>query len=71
MYFSQWQRERKKSFVQNPEAEAGMIAKELRTPPVDREPTREASELCEAPILVSLVVRERGEFLEDLGFLPN
>lgn len=70
MYFSQWQR-RGKIFVQNPEAEAGMIAKGLGPPQVDREPTREAPELCEAPILVSLVVREHGEFLEELGFLPN
>lgn len=60
-----------KIFVQNSEVEARMIARGLRPPRVDCEPTREAPELCEAPILVSLLVREHGEFLEELGFLPN
>lgn len=71
MYFSQWQRGKKKIFVSNPEAEAGMVAKGFGPTRVDCVPTMEAPELCEAPIVVSLMVGHTWGVLGRTWFLAQ
>lgn len=48
-----------------------MIAKGFGPTQVDCVPTREAPEPSEAPTVVSLMVKDTWEFLEELGFLPS